>query len=117
MRRLITAGAFTLVSLHAAPMAWADATGAGFCTVMQEGVAACADEIAATKIRQCPNAIKDVKASYDATKDEPSKALRTELQNAFAMWMAITQQPAKEKLKGAGAAIEKSCAKLKKLDQ
>ncbi|WP_395021266.1 hypothetical protein [Dongia sp.] len=118
MLRFLTATAFILVSVPAAShLAWADATGAGFCTVMQEGIAACADEIAATKIRQCPKAIKEVKASYDATKDEPSKALRAELQNANAMWMAIAQQPAKEKLKGATAAIEKSCAKLKKLDQ
>jgi hypothetical protein len=118
MLRLLTATAFTLISIPAASnIAWADATGASFCTVMQEGIAACADEIAVTKIRQCPKAIKEVKASYDATKDEPSKAMRAELQNANAMWMAIAQQPAKEKLKGANAAIEKSCAKLKKLDQ
>ncbi|GAB2175929.1 hypothetical protein [Dongia sp. agr-C8] len=118
MLRFLTATAFILVSVPAASnMARADATGAGFCTIMQEGIAACADEIAATKIRQCPKAIKDVKASYDATKDEPSKAMRAELQNANSMWMAIAQQPTKDRLKGAGAAIEKSCAKLKKLDQ
>ena len=118
MLRFVTATAFTLIAIPTISVpAWADATGAGFCTVMQEGIAACADEIAATKIRQCPNAIKDVKASYDATKDEPSKAMRAELQNANAMWMAIALQPAKDRLKGAGAAIEKSCAKLKKLDQ
>ena len=51
------------------------------------------------------------------TKDEPNKAMRTELANANAMWMAVAQQPTKERLKGADAAIEKSCAKLKKLDQ
>jgi hypothetical protein len=118
MLRFLTATAFTLISIPAASnIAWADATGAGFCTVMQEGIAACADEIAATKIRHCPNAIKDVKASYDATKDEPSKAMRAELQNANAMWMNLAQQPSKANLKGAGAAIEKSCGKLKKLDQ
>lgn len=113
MLRFLTATAFTLISIPAL----ADATGAGFCTVMQEGIAACADEIAATKIRACPKAIKDVKASYDATKDEPSKAMRAELQNANAMWMNLAQQPTKTNLKGAGAAIEKSCVKLKKLDQ
>ena len=118
MHKFLVATAFTLISIPAASnIAWADATGAGFCTVMQEGIAACSDEIAATKIRKCPQAIKDVKASYDASKDEPSKALRAELANAYGMWLAIAQQPAKEKLKGAGAAIEKSCAKLKKLDQ
>ena len=31
--------------------------------------------------------------------------------------LAIAQQPTKDRLKGAAAAIEKSCAKLKKLDQ
>jgi hypothetical protein len=113
MLKYLAAAAFTLVSIPAL----ADATGAGFCTIMQEGVAACADEIAGTKIRQCPKAIKDVKASYEATKDEPSKAMRAELANANAMWMAIAQQPTKDKLKGAGAAIEKECKKLKKLDQ
>jgi hypothetical protein len=113
MLRFFTATALTLISIPAL----ADATGAGFCTIMQEGIAACTDEIAATHVRQCPKAIKDVKASYDATKDEPSKAMRAELQNANAMWMAIAQQPTKDRLKGAGAAIEKSCAKLKKLDQ
>jgi len=118
MLRFLTATAFTLISIPAASnFALADATGAGFCTIMQEGIAACADEIAATRVRQCPKAIKDVKASYDATKDEPSKKLRAELQNANAMWMAIAQQPSKDRLKGAPAAIEKSCAKLKKLDQ
>ena len=113
MLRLLTATALTLISIPA----FADATGAGFCTVMQEGITACTEEIAATKVRQCPNAIKDVKASYDATKDEPSKKLRAELQNANAMWMAIALQPSKDRLKGAPAAIEKSCVKLKKLDQ
>ena len=117
MLKTLATAALTLISLSAiSSTALADATGAGFCTVMQEGIAACTDEIAATKIRQCPNAIKDVKASYDATKDEPSKAMRAELQNANAMWMAIAQQPTKDRLKGANAAIEKSCAKLKKLD-
>jgi hypothetical protein len=43
--------------------------------------------------------------------------MRAELQNANAMWMNLAQQPSKSNLKGAGAAIEKSCAKLKKLDQ
>jgi hypothetical protein len=43
--------------------------------------------------------------------------MRAELQSANAMWMAIAQQPSKDRLKGAPAAIEKSCAKLKKLDQ
>jgi len=113
MLKYFVATALTLASIPA----FADATGAGFCTVMQEGVAACADEIASTKVRQCPQAIKEVKASYDATKDEPNKKLRAELQNANAMWMAIAQQPSKDRLKGANAAIEKSCAKLKKLDQ
>jgi hypothetical protein len=113
MLKYVLATALTVVSIPA----FADATGAGFCTVMQEGVSACADEIAATKIRQCPKAIKDVKASYDASKDEPSKAMRAELANANAMWMAIAQQPTKDRLKGAGAAIEKECKKLKKLDQ
>ena len=113
MLKYFVATALTLISIPA----FADATGAGFCTVMQEGVAACTDEIAATKIRQCPNAIKDVKASYDASKDEPSKAMRAELANANAMWLAIAQQPTKDRLKGATAAIEKECKKLKKLDQ
>jgi len=113
MLRFLTATALTLISIPAL----ADATGAGFCTVMQEGIAACADELAATNSHRCPNAIKDVKASYASTKDEPSKALRAELANANAMWMDLAQQPTKAKLKGAKAAIEKSCAKLKKLDQ
>jgi hypothetical protein len=113
MLKYFAATALILTSIPA----FADATGAGFCTVMQEGAAACADEIAATKIRQCPNAIKDVKASYEASKDEPSKAMRAELANANAMWMAIAQQPTKDRLKGAGAAIEKECKTLKKLDQ
>ena len=113
MLKYFATAALTLISVPAL----ADATGAGFCTIMQEGIAACTDEIAATKIRHCPNAIKDVKASYDATKDEPSKAMRAELQNANAMWMNLAEQPSKANLKGAGAAIEKSCAKLKKLDQ
>jgi hypothetical protein len=118
MLKNFATAALTLLALPALThVALADATGAGFCTIMQEGIAACADEIAATKVRQCPKAIKDVKGSYDATKDEPSKAMRAELQNANAMWMAIAQQPSKDRLKGAPAAIEKSCAKLKKLDQ
>jgi hypothetical protein len=118
MLKLFTATALTLISIPAASnLAWADATGAGFCTVMQEGITACSEEIAATKIRRCPNAIEDVKASYTGTKDEPSKAMRAELANANAMWLALAQQPTKERLKGASAAIEKSCAKLKKLDQ
>ena len=112
LKHLATA-ALLLISVPA----WADATGAGFCTVMHEGVTACSEEIAATKIRRCPKAIADVKASYAATKDEPSKAMRAELANANAMWLAVAQQPTKERLKGADAAIEKSCAKLKKLDQ
>jgi hypothetical protein len=111
--KYLAATAFTLISIPAL----ADATGAGFCNVMHEGVAACADEIAATKVRRCPNAIEEVKASYTATKDEPSKAMRAELASANAMWMDIARQPTKERLKGANAAIEKSCAKLKKLDQ
>ncbi len=113
MLKYFATAALTLISLPAL----ADATGAGFCTIMHEGITACSEEIAATKVRRCPNAIADVKASYDATKDEPSKALRNELANANAMWMAVAQQPTKERLKGANAAIEKSCAKLKKLDQ
>lgn len=113
MLKYFATAALTLISLPAL----ADATGAGFCTVMQEGVMACSEEIAATNIRRCPNAIKDVKASYDATKDEPSKAMRSELQSANAMWMDVAQNPTKARLKGAGAAIEKSCVKLKKLDQ
>jgi hypothetical protein len=113
MLKYVTATAFMLVSLPAL----ADATGAGFCTVMQEGIAACADELAANNSHHCPNAIKEVKASYTATKDEPSKAMRAELANANAMWMDLAQQPTKARLKGAGAAIEKSCKKLKKLDQ
>ncbi|MDQ7251154.1 hypothetical protein [Dongia sedimenti] len=113
MLKYFATAALTLISLPAL----ADATGAGFCTVMHEGVTACSEEIAATKVRRCPNAIADVKASYDATKDEPSKAMRAELQNANAMWLAVAQQPTKERLKGANAAIEKSCVKLKKLDQ
>jgi hypothetical protein len=84
---------------------------------MHEGITACSEEIAATKVRRCPKAIAEVKASYDATKDEPNKAMRTELASANAMWLALAQQPTKEHLKGANAAIEKSCAKLKKLDQ
>ena len=117
MLKVLATAALVLTVPAASNLAFADATGAGFCTVMQEGVMACADEIAATKIRQCPQAIKDVKAMYDASKDEPSKGMRAELQNANAMWMAIAQQPAKDRLKGANAAIEKSCVKLKKLDQ
>ena len=113
MLKYLAAAALTLVSIPAL----ADATGAGFCTVMHEGVTACSEEIAATKVRRCPNAIAEVKASYASTKDEPSKAMRAELANANAMWMAVAQQPTKERLKGANAAIEKSCAKLKKLDQ
>jgi hypothetical protein len=112
MLKYFATAALTLISLPAL----ADATGAGFCTIMHEGITACSEEIAATKTRRCPNAIADVKASYDATKDEPSKAMRTELASANAMWLALAQQPTKERLKGAGAAIEKSCAKLKKLD-
>ena len=113
MLKYFAAAALSLVSVPA----FADATGAGFCTVMHEGITACSEEIAATKIRRCPNAIADVKASYAITKDEPSKAMRAELANANAMWLAVAQQPTKERLKGANAAIEKSCAKLKKLDQ
>jgi len=113
MYKFFTAVALTLISVPAL----ADATGAGFCTVMQEGIAACADELAATNSHHCPNAIKDVKASYASTKDEPSKAMRAELANANAMWMDLAQQPTKARLKGAKAAIEKSCVKLKKLDQ
>jgi len=113
MLKFLAAAALTLVSVPA----FADATGAGFCTVMQEGIAACADELAATNSHHCPNAIKDVKASYASTKDEPSKAMRAELANANAMWMDLAQQPTKIRLKGANAAIEKSCVKLKKLDQ
>ena len=113
MLKFFATAALTLISLPAL----ADATGAGFCTIMHEGITACSEEIAATKVRRCPNAIADVKASYDSTKDEPNKAMRTELANANGMWLALAQQPTKERLKGANAAIEKSCAKLKKLDQ
>jgi len=113
MLKYFVAAALTVVAIPAL----ADATGAGFCTVMQEGIAACADELAATNSHHCPNAIKDVKASYAGTKDEPSKAMRAELANANAMWMDLAEQPTKAKLKGASAAIEKSCKKLKKLDQ
>ena len=113
MLKYLAAAALTLVSIPA----FADATGAGFCNVMHDGITSCSEEIAATKVRRCPNAIADVKASYASLKDEPSKAMRTELANANAMWMAVAQQPTKERLKGANAAIEKSCAKLKKLDQ
>jgi hypothetical protein len=113
MLKYFTAAALTLVSIPA----FADATGGGFCNVMQEGITACGDELAATKSHQCPNAIKDVKASYAGLKDEPSKAMRSELANANAMWMDLAQTPTKVKLKGAGAAIEKECKKLKKLDQ
>lgn len=113
MLKYFATAALTLISLPAL----ADATGAGFCTVMQEGIAACAEELAATNSHHCPNAIKDVKASYAASKDEPSKAMRTELMNANAMWMDLAQQPTKARLKGANAAIDKVCAKLKKLDQ
>jgi len=42
--------------------------------------------------------------------------MRSELANANAMWMNLAQQPTKARLKGANAAIEKSCVKLKKLD-
>jgi len=118
MLRFLTATAFTLIAISAAlNIAWADATGAGFCTIMHEGVTACGEEIADTKVRRCPNAIKDVQALYAAMKDEPNKAMRAELASANGMWLAIAEQPTKERLKGANAAIEKSCAKLKKLDQ
>lgn len=113
MLKYLATAALILISLPAL----ADATGAGFCTVMHEGITACSEEIAATKVRRCPNAIADVKASYDATKDEPNKAMRAELASANAMWLALAQQPTKERLKGASAAIEKSCGRLKKLDQ
>jgi hypothetical protein len=113
MLKYLATAALTLISVPAL----ADATGAGFCTVMQEGIAACADELAATNSHHCPNAIKDVRASYASTKDEPSKAMRAELANANAMWMDLAEQPTKIRLKGASAAIEKSCVKLKKLDQ
>jgi len=39
MLKYLATAALTLISVPA----WADATGAGFCTVMQEGIAACAD--------------------------------------------------------------------------
>jgi hypothetical protein len=111
MLKYLATAALILISLPAL----ADATGAGFCTVMHEGITACSEEIAATKVRRCPNAIADVKASYDATKDEPNKAMRAELASANAMWLALAQQPTKERLKGASAANEKSCGRLKKL--
>ena len=113
MLKYFATAALALISVPAL----ADATGAGFCTVMHEGVTACSEEIAATKVRRCPNAIKDVQALYAAMKEEPGKAMRAELASANAMWLAIAEQPTKERLKGADAAIEKSCVKLKKLDQ
>ena len=57
MLKYFTAAALAFVSLPA----FADATGAGFCTVMQEEMTACVEE-AAGKGR-CPNAIANVKAS------------------------------------------------------
>jgi hypothetical protein len=113
MLKYFATAALTLISLPAL----ADATGGGFCTVMQEGITACLEEGSITNSRHCPNTIKDVKASYDASKDEPSKAMRSELQNANAMWMDLARQLNKARLKAANAAIEKSCAKLRKLDQ
>ncbi len=113
MLKFLAAAALTLVSIPA----FADATGAGFCT-------SCRKELQPAPTNSPPRTAitartrsRMSKASYASTKDEPSKALRAELANANAMWMDLAQQPTKIRLKGAGAAIEKSCVKLKKLDQ
>jgi hypothetical protein len=113
MLKYFTATALTLISIPA----FADATGAGFCTVMQEEMASCVEEAGAKG--RCPNAIANVKASYQGTQDEPSKKMRAELQNANAVWMGLAGQPPRGKanVKAANAAIERSCVKLKKLDQ
>jgi hypothetical protein len=123
MLRFLTATALTLISIPAL----ADATGAGFCTVMHEEMASCVEEAAATRNHNCPNAISNVKASYQGAQDEPSKPMRAELQNANALWMGLAQQPArgsgesksayKARMKAADSAIERSCVKLRKLDQ
>jgi hypothetical protein len=123
MLKYLATAALTLISIPAL----ADATGAGFCTVMQEEMASCIEEAGTTSGHRCPNAIVEVKASYQGTKDEPSKAMRAELQNANAVWMGLAQQPArgsgeskadyKARMKAGDASIARACAKLRKLDQ